>query len=149
MTSLLPILLFSVLTSPPFLALLTNTSFSNPSFQRLQIGSLGILPQTCFCLALKRVGLFLFCLTKLPIWNTQGVSGFSLKLWQYGPTPLLNPPCLPGRLKVLSSLDKSPPLPCPTLFPLFLKVPRSPQISCPWIPPSWYLWTTTLPLFTC
>lgn len=128
MTSLLPILLFSVLTSPPFLALLTNTSISNPSFQRLQIGSLGILPQTCFCLVLRRVGLFLFvCLSC----QYGKLRGFSLKMWQYGPSPLLNPSCLPGRLKVLSLLDKSPLLPCPTLFPWFLKVMPLPAIFMP------------------
>lgn len=46
--------------SPPLLALLTNTSFSKPFISEVANWQPGDPATDSFCLALKRVGLFLF-----------------------------------------------------------------------------------------
>lgn len=77
MTSLLPIPLFSVLIPHPFWHCSPIPPSQNPSFQRLQIGSLGILPQTRFVWLSKELGFsFLFDLAA----NMENSVGFWLSL---------------------------------------------------------------------
>lgn len=77
MTSLLPIPLFSVLIPHPFWHCSPIPPSQNPSFQRLQIGSLGTLPQTRFVWLSKELGFsFLFDLAA----NMENSVGFWLSL---------------------------------------------------------------------
>lgn len=145
MTSLPPIPLFSVLVPHPFWHCSPIPPSQNPSFQRLQIGSLGILPQTRFVWLSKELGFsFLFDLAA----NMENSVGFWLSLEKLEDVTIWAHSFTKPTSRFSACWANHPHYCAPLYFLGFGKV-FSPRFSCPRTPPSWYRWLATLLPLTC